>query len=149
MCLFLYFSSWFFKYIWTSMLSCSIVGFRYFQILYIDVYIYLKFGKFSLYSRFFMNLLLQLNWFHWVKRSEEPQNSCAHVPLEKPQDTRKSDLMFNLCVILHGVKSARISNFSGSYFPVFGLNTENVGKYGAEKLLIRTLLRQCYLCVFW
>ena len=34
----------------------------------------------------------------------------------------------------HCVKSARIWNFSGPYFPVFGLNTE---RYGPEKLRIR------------
>ena len=38
------------------------------------------------------------------------------------------------------VKSVRIWSFSGSYFPVFGLNTvrygvsPNAGKYGPEKL---------------
>ena len=53
----------------------------------------------------------------------------------------------------HCVKSVRIRSFCGSYFPTFGLirrGTEylaifspNVGKYGPEKLPIRTLFTQC------
>ena len=39
----------------------------------------------------------------------------------------------------HNVKSARIRSFSVPYFPAFVLNT---GKYGPEKLRIRTLFRQ-------
>ena len=47
------------------------------------------------------------------------------------------------------MKSVWIRNFSGPYFPAFGLNTErygefgpNAGKKGAEKLRIRTLFTQ-------
>ena len=53
----------------------------------------------------------------------------------------------------HHVKSVRIRNFSGPYFPAFGLNTKrysvfsvsspNAGKYGPTKL--RTLFPQCML----
>ena len=53
---------------------------------------------------------------------------------------------------MHCLKSVRTRNFSGPYFPALGLNTEratpylfvfspNAGKYGPEKLLIRTLSR--------
>ena len=38
----------------------------------------------------------------------------------------------------HFAKSIRIWSFSGPYFPVFSLNA---GKYGPEKLRIRTLWR--------
>ena len=48
------------------------------------------------------------------------------------------------------VKSICIRNFSGPYFPAFGLNTErylsvfipNAGNYGRKKLRIRTLFMQ-------
>ena len=40
----------------------------------------------------------------------------------------------------HCVKSVRIRSYSGLYFPTFELNT---GKYGPEKLRIRTLFTQC------
>ena len=54
---------------------------------------------------------------------------------------------------MHCLKSVRIQSFSGPYFPAFGLNTEratpyffvfspNAGKYGPEKLRIRTLFMQ-------
>ena len=66
--------------------------------------------------------------------------------------------------VLHCMKSVRIQSFCGPYFPAFGLNTErygeirrdteylpvfilNAGKYGPEKLRIRTLFTQCYLLV--
>ena len=47
--------------------------------------------------------------------------------------------------------SVCIRSFSSLYFPAFGLNTErygerkspNAGKYGPEKLRIRTLFTQC------
>ena len=39
----------------------------------------------------------------------------------------------------HCVKSVHIRSFFGPYFPAFGLNT---GKYGPEKLRIRTLFTQ-------
>ena len=48
----------------------------------------------------------------------------------------------------HYVKRVRIWSFSGSHFPAFGLNRDtpflsifspNAGKYGPEKLQIRTL----------
>ena len=45
----------------------------------------------------------------------------------------------------HCVKSVRIRSSSGPYFPAFGLNTERysvAGKYGPEKLRIRTLFTQ-------
>ena len=38
----------------------------------------------------------------------------------------------------HCVKSVRIRSFSGPYFP-----GKNAGKYGTEKLRIRTLFTQC------
>ena len=59
------------------------------------------------------------------------------------------------------VKSVRIRSFSGAYFPAFGLIrrdspynlylsvlSANAGKYGPEKLRIRTLFTQCksYQC---
>ena len=57
-------------------------------------------------------------------------------------------LMLNL-IESHCVKYVRIRSFSGLYFPEFGLNTArhedlsvfslNAGKYGPEKLRIRTL----------
>ena len=40
------------------------------------------------------------------------------------------------------MKSARIRSFSGLYFPA------NTGKYGPEKLRIRTLFVQWYYCHF-
>ena len=40
---------------------------------------------------------------------------------------------------MHLVRSVRIRRFSGPYFPAFGLNT---GKYGPEKLRIRTFITQ-------
>ena len=47
---------------------------------------------------------------------------------------------------VHCVKGACIQSFPGPYFPAFELNTEryvvdspNAGKYGPEKLQIRTL----------
>ena len=40
----------------------------------------------------------------------------------------------------HCLKSVHIRSFSGPYFPPFGLNT---GKYGPEKLQIRTRFTQC------
>ena len=46
---------------------------------------------------------------------------------------------------IHCVKSFRILNFCGPYFPAFGLNREryafspNAGKYGPEKFRIQTL----------
>ena len=40
----------------------------------------------------------------------------------------------------HCLKSVRIRSFYGLYFPAFGLN---LGKYGPEKLRIRTLFTQC------
>ena len=47
------------------------------------------------------------------------------------------------------MKSIRIRSFSGAYFPSFGLNTESIsvfrpneGKYGPEKLQIRTHFTQ-------
>ena len=48
---------------------------------------------------------------------------------------------------MHCVKSIRISKLSGPYFPTFGMNTEiyfspNAGKYGPEKLRMRTLFTQ-------
>ena len=53
----------------------------------------------------------------------------------------------------HCVKSVHIRSFSGLHFLAFGLNTEypeyllvfsrNAGKYGPEKLRIRTLFKQC------
>ena len=51
----------------------------------------------------------------------------------------------------HCVKSVRIWSFSGLYFPAFGLNTvsifsTNAGKYGPEKLRIRTLFMQ-WVCL--
>ena len=59
-------------------------------------------------------------------------------------------------VHFHCLKSVRILSFSGPYFPTFGLKTErygvsllfspNAGKYGPEKLRIRTLFTQCLLC---
>ena len=55
------------------------------------------------------------------------------------------------CILIsfpfHCVKSVYIRNFSGPYFPAFGLNTErpNAGKYGPEKLRIRTLFTQCLI----
>ena len=55
----------------------------------------------------------------------------------------------------HCVKSVGIRSFSGPYFPALGLNTEiyaqisvfrrNAGKYGPEKLQIRTLFAQVVL----
>ena len=55
----------------------------------------------------------------------------------------------------HCVKSVRIRNFSGPYFPAFELNTRhtpyhsvfsmNAGKYGPEKLSKRTLSTQWVL----
>ena len=57
--------------------------------------------------------------------------------------------------VLHCVKSVRIRSFSGTYFPAFRLNTERYGlpfgiqsecgKYGPEKLQLRTPFTQCYL----
>ena len=57
--------------------------------------------------------------------------------------------------VLHCVKSVRIRNFSGPQFPAFRLNTERYGlsfeiqsecgKYGPEKLQLRTPFTQCYL----
>ena len=54
--------------------------------------------------------------------------------------------------IYHYVKSVRIRSFSGPCFPAFGLNTEryevlslNAGKYGREKLRMRTLFTQYIL----
>ena len=68
------------------------------------------------------------------------------------------------CVLLavifkfHCEKNVRIRNFSGPYFPVFGLSTKvwrvNIciqsvfGKYGPEKLQLGTLLMQCFLLAF-
>ena len=50
---------------------------------------------------------------------------------------------------LHCQKSIRIRAFSGPYFPVFtpylSVFSPNVGKYGPEKLQIRTPCTQCYL----
>ena len=43
-------------------------------------------------------------------------------------------------MLQHYVKSVRIRSCSGSHFPAFGLN-KNAGKYGPEKLRIRTLSR--------
>ena len=49
---------------------------------------------------------------------------------------------------IHCAKSAHIRSFSGPYFSAFRLNTErygeitNAGKYGPEKLQIRTLFTQ-------
>ena len=47
-------------------------------------------------------------------------------------------------------KSVHMRSFSGRYFLAFGLNTPylsilstNVGKYGPEKLQIRTLFTRC------
>ena len=60
--------------------------------------------------------------------------------------------MGNACSY-HCVKSVRIRTFSGPYFPALALNTErygeilrispNAGKYGQEKLRIRTIFTQC------
>ena len=52
---------------------------------------------------------------------------------------------------MHCVKSFRIRNFSGLYFPAFGLNTYlsvfslNAGKQGTVKLPIQALFTQCYI----
>ena len=57
---------------------------------------------------------------------------------------------------MHCVKIVQILNFSGRYFPAFGLNTEiygvnifspNAGKQGPEKLCIWKLFTQC--CHRW
>ena len=40
--------------------------------------------------------------------------------------------------LVHRVKSVPIWSFSGPYFPAFGVNSPNAGKYGAEKLRIQT-----------
>ena len=49
-------------------------------------------------------------------------------------------------IIGHSVKSVLIRSFSGPYFPPLRLNTErlspNAGKYGPEKLQIRTHFTQ-------
>ena len=59
----------------------------------------------------------------------------------------------------HCVKDVRIRSFSGLYFTIFELNSPNPGKYGPEKLRIRTfyalsnashmyyLIRRCSLAV--
>ena len=57
----------------------------------------------------------------------------------------------NCIFAYHCVKSVRIRNFSGPYFPTSGLNAEsskylfglNAGKDGPGKLRILTLLAQC------
>ena len=57
--------------------------------------------------------------------------------------------------VFHCMKSVRILSFSGAYFPAFGLNTERYrvfsphsGKYGPEKLQIRTLFTQCFPLIY-
>ena len=52
------------------------------------------------------------------------------------------------------VENVRVWSFSGPFFRPFGLNTEryqylnvfspNVGKYGPEKLQMRTIFTQCF-----
>ena len=54
---------------------------------------------------------------------------------------------------LHSMNSVRIRSFSGPYFPAFGrirrdtpyvsVFSPNAGRYGPEKLQIRTLITQC------
>ena len=72
-----------------------------------------------------------------------------HNALSLNNDKTKFTLLHKLIKSDHCVKSVRIRSFSGLYFPTFGLNTEryfvlspNVGKYGPEKLRIRTLFTQ-------
>ena len=56
----------------------------------------------------------------------------------------------------HCVKSVQIRNFSGPYFPAFGLNTERFSPYSVrmrvntdqKKLRIWTLFTQCFLVRF-
>ena len=57
--------------------------------------------------------------------------------------------------VFHCMKSVRILSFSSACFPAFGLNTEryrvfspNSGKYGPEKLQIRTLFTQCFPLIY-
>ena len=61
-----------------------------------------------------------------------------------------------MCFPHHCVKSVRIRSFPGPNFPAFGLNTPylsvfspNAGKYGPEKLQLRTLFTQCTLLQIW
>ena len=48
-----------------------------------------------------------------------------------------------ITLIQHCVKRVCIRSFSGTYFPAFGVNIPNAGKYGPEKLRIRTLFTKC------
>ena len=70
-------------------------------------------------------------------------SSFAMFPVGKEME-HFPDMGYN-----HFMKSVRIHSFSGPHFLAFGLNTEiysvfslNAGKYGREKLRIRTIFTQ-------
>ena len=62
-------------------------------------------------------------------------------------------------VVFHFLKNVRLQSFSCQYFPAFGLNaviyfinivfSPNAGKYGPEKLRMRTLFTQCSPAIVW
>ena len=52
---------------------------------------------------------------------------------------KKVHLLLRMIFFTRCVKSVRIPSFSSPYFPAFGLNA---GKYGPEKIIIRTIFTQ-------
>ena len=52
---------------------------------------------------------------------------------------KKVHLLLRMIFFTRCVKSVRIPSFSSLYFPAFGLNA---GKYGPEKIIIRTIFTQ-------
>ena len=52
---------------------------------------------------------------------------------------KKVHLLLRMTFFTRCVESVRIPSFSSPYFPAFGLNA---GKYGPEKIIIRTIFTQ-------
>ena len=85
--------------------------------------------------------------------SHVDMSKCSNYLQSLPWCRRQETLKMNICPFCilgpykrrnkHFVKSARIRSFSGPYFPSnLSVFSPNAGKYGPEKLRIRTLFTQ-------